>query len=445
MQNIHRKVCPYLGTVNRPLLDFDFEKQCSVSLVKDHVYCCLVCGKYFEGRGAGTHCYKHSMEYEHYMFIHLKNSKVYCLPDNYEVADASLSDIKRYLNPLNAGVFTDRYVTSLDKDPIFRKALDGQDYRVGLLGLNDLKKTDYINCVIQVMCRIQVLRNYLLLLDLSNDQKPDEVVLRLSDLMRKVFNTENFKGLVSPHEFTHAVIRVSRGQFKIGKQSDPGDFLLWLLRRLHAKLPYKEVGYTRQSLVTKLFQLEIETITSPPLSKEDNTKTVETVPSLLLNLEVPPPPVFANALDDNVIPHVQIFDLLEKYSGDKEILLPDGRLRHYRIKSLPEYLIMKHNRFSRNEFYVEKNPTIVTFPLKNLDLRTYLHPDSHGDHPMTRYSLVASITHTGKPEEGEFKVHIFHEVTGEWFECDHLRIQAVLPGDVAISPTYIQIWKQSSN
>ena len=31
------------------MLDFDFEKLCSVSLSHLNVYACLVCGKYFQG------------------------------------------------------------------------------------------------------------------------------------------------------------------------------------------------------------------------------------------------------------------------------------------------------------------------------------------------------------------------------------------------------------
>jgi U4/U6.U5 tri-snRNP-associated protein 2 len=44
-----RTTCPYLDTVNRSNLDFDFEKICSVSLSTVNVYACLVCGKYFQG------------------------------------------------------------------------------------------------------------------------------------------------------------------------------------------------------------------------------------------------------------------------------------------------------------------------------------------------------------------------------------------------------------
>ena len=42
--------CPYLDTIKRQVLDFDFEKLCSVSLSKINCYACLVCGKFFQGK-----------------------------------------------------------------------------------------------------------------------------------------------------------------------------------------------------------------------------------------------------------------------------------------------------------------------------------------------------------------------------------------------------------
>ena len=82
--------CPYLDTINRNLLDFDFEKLCSVSLSKINVYACLVCGKYFQGRGIKTHAYTHSVSADHHVFLNLETLKFYCLPDNYEIIDSSL-------------------------------------------------------------------------------------------------------------------------------------------------------------------------------------------------------------------------------------------------------------------------------------------------------------------------------------------------------------------
>lgn len=42
--------CPYLDTINRHALDFDFEKLCSVNMSNLNVYACLVTGKYFQGK-----------------------------------------------------------------------------------------------------------------------------------------------------------------------------------------------------------------------------------------------------------------------------------------------------------------------------------------------------------------------------------------------------------
>jgi len=80
------------------VLDFDFEKFCSVSLSNLNVYACLVCGKYYQGRGKKSHAYTHSLEAGHHVYINLRTEQVYCLPDGYEIDDPSLDDIRHVLN-----------------------------------------------------------------------------------------------------------------------------------------------------------------------------------------------------------------------------------------------------------------------------------------------------------------------------------------------------------
>jgi len=86
-----RYVCPYLDTVDRTVLDFDFEKVCSVTLSNVNVYACLVCGKYFQGpflvfphfksplsagKGPHTPAYAHALSTGHHVFMHLETLKV---------------------------------------------------------------------------------------------------------------------------------------------------------------------------------------------------------------------------------------------------------------------------------------------------------------------------------------------------------------------------------
>lgn len=67
----------YLDTIDRHMLDFDFEKVCSVSLSHLNVYACLTCGKYYQGRGKSSHAYFHSIDKDHHVFINLSTLKVH--------------------------------------------------------------------------------------------------------------------------------------------------------------------------------------------------------------------------------------------------------------------------------------------------------------------------------------------------------------------------------
>jgi ubiquitin C-terminal hydrolase len=59
---------------------------------------------------------------------------------------------------------------------------------------------------------------------------------------------------VSPHEFLQAVMVASKKRFRIGAQSDPVEFLSWLLNTLHVDL-----GGTKEpdsSIIDKCFQVK---------------------------------------------------------------------------------------------------------------------------------------------------------------------------------------------
>jgi U4/U6.U5 tri-snRNP-associated protein 2 len=43
--------------------------------------------------------------------------------------------------------------------------------------------------------------------------------------------------------------------------------------------------------------------------------------------------------------------------------------RKYRITRLPQFLVLHVKRFLNNRYFTEKNPTIVNFPVKNLELK----------------------------------------------------------------------------
>lgn len=145
--------CPYLDTIDRTSLDFDFSPHCSVTLDSSpHIYACLVCGKFFRGKGRQTPAYTHSVDAGHFVFLHLSNGSYWCLPDNYEIRhEPSLRDISLALHPC----FTAQQVAELDGQKELARDLFGRRYLPGFVGLNNLNKTDYLNCVVQALAHVR--------------------------------------------------------------------------------------------------------------------------------------------------------------------------------------------------------------------------------------------------------------------------------------------------
>ncbi|RYG43933.1 hypothetical protein EON67_12320, partial [archaeon] len=187
--------CPYLPTCRRALLDFDLDKRCSVTLSPHHVYACCVCGKYFSGRGQRTPAYMHALQAGHAVFLSLDSGRVYCLPDGYEVLDASLTDIKQALRP----VFTRERIAELDASSTLSTDVSGVNYLPGYVGLNNLKHTDAINVVVQALAHVTPLRDYFLLEE-NYAGVPSQLVQRFGQLMRKLWSPWAFKATVTPIE-----------------------------------------------------------------------------------------------------------------------------------------------------------------------------------------------------------------------------------------------------
>jgi U4/U6.U5 tri-snRNP-associated protein 2 len=148
--------CPYLDTVNRQMIDFDSEKLCSITLTNMNVYVCLVCGKYFQGRGKTTPLFTHSVQAGHFVFMNLHSGRVYCLPDDYEVVDTSLRDVQRCLSPR----YSLEEINALNRNTSLARDVHGVSYLPGFVGLNNLNSTDYINSLLHALAHVTPFRDY---------------------------------------------------------------------------------------------------------------------------------------------------------------------------------------------------------------------------------------------------------------------------------------------
>ncbi|CAN0023950.1 unnamed protein product [Ectocarpus sp. 12 AP-2014] len=527
-----RKKCPYLDTINRNVLDFDFEKLCSISLSNNNVYACLVCGKYFQGRGRNTHAYTHSVQNGHHVFINLRTCRVYCLPDSYEVVDSSLEDIKRALDPR----YSPEGIAALDKNTTLSRDQYGVAYLPGFVGLNNLKCTDFVNVVLHALAHVPPLRNFFVEPDNYKDSK-STLVHAFGEVVRRIWSPSNFKSAVSPHEFIQAVSYASKKRFRPGVQSEAIDFLAWLLNSLHQGL-----GGTRKagsSVVFQTFQglVEVETLTKKKATilddddeegggragnapgkagaaaaedelvgfdEADWDKKKAEVPFLHLTLDIPATPLFKDSQGGNIIPQIPLFKVLDKYNGENWTDVVKGGVltrKRYVLRRLPRYLIFHLARFTKNNFYVEKNPTIVNFPVKNLELKDWLRAEDPGlpkeedlagmsikqlkahlnkysisskecverrdleekvrdtliktvpELLATKYNLLANVCHDSPPGQGKegqtdplsagcYRAHVQNKATEQWYEVQDLHVQETMPQLIGLSESYIIIYER---
>jgi U4/U6.U5 tri-snRNP-associated protein 2 len=423
--------CPYLSTVNRLALDFDMPKVCSVTLSSAHVYACLVCGKYFAGRGKQSPAYTHAIQSEHAVFACMEDGRFYCLPEGYEVLDRSLDDIAFALLP----TFDEHAVRALDASAALSTDAHGRPYLPGLLGINDLHRTDAIAATVQALAHVGPLRDFML--DGARTRgSASLLVRRFGELIRRLWTPRALKCVVSPHDFVNAVSDASGRAFGVGKPAEAVEFTTWLLNTLHrdlvadaadasgsgaaagSKRPRSDASPPR-SIISDVFGGEVEVqLLSSELEDERARETVTKLrraaakvevdepatdadersaraarlnaaiaaaqpilpqvsrtPALMLSLDLPPAPLFRGGLEGGVvIPQVPVYALLSKFDGDTVTEALKGQYREtrtYRLLRLPAFLLLAAKRFTRNAFFTERNPTVLTFPTRNLEMRPY--------------------------------------------------------------------------
>lgn len=137
---------------------------------------------------------------------------------------------------------------------------------------------------------------------------------------------------------------------------------------------------------------------------------------LYLTLDLPTTPLFRDEMSENIIPQVPLSRLLAKFDGisEKEYkTYKDSFLKRFVITEFPKFLILFIKRFNQNTFFLEKNPTIVNFPIKNVDLAELLEPESRAAGKKANYDLIANIVHDGDPASGKgtYRIHIHHKVS----------------------------------
>ena len=76
----------------------------------------------------------------------------------------------------------------------------------------------------------------------------DPVLSKFGNFYKKLWNPKQFKGCISPHEVMQQMTDRSNKFYKIGKKSDPVNYLMWLLDNLTRSIKKEKLKFNPQSL-----------------------------------------------------------------------------------------------------------------------------------------------------------------------------------------------------
>ncbi|KAG7662195.1 RPN11 [[Candida] subhashii] len=401
------------SSINRKLLDFDFEKICSITLNSNNIYCCLKCGKFFNGRSISSPAYNHSIVNPgHSIYLNLSSHKVYELPEDKQWDNAnSIQDIIEYLDPK----YTKRDIELL---PRISFDLNDKKYLVGYIGLNNIKHNDYANVVIHLLAHIQPIRDFYLLFD-NNDSMASPLNNKLSLLIKKVWSPHLFKSHVAPYEFLNCVSEISKKKFTIdGKSISPKMFLTWLLNSLHSQLIKKERA--KSSELSDALQGRIKISTIPIVSQEIDSRIEYTT------IENKAKEVISKFWMNSYL-HVDLQDLLQKYNGVKQTQVGSKEVKTYTLLDpLPPYLIISYEKSD------DKRSCVVKFNPDSLDMGRYLYPVKDD----IKYRLVSTI----KKDDSNWAISLRMN-NDSWVSIKDLEVKSQSQELLFLDDNYIQVWQ----
>ena len=165
------------------------------------------------------------------------------------------------------------------------------------------------------------------------------------------------------------------------------------------------------------------------------------MPFKFLSLELPTANLFnRNDLQKKevAIHRVSLESLLSKFDGK---MTSNGA--RFQLPELPQYLMIHVKRFKANKFFLEKNNTVVEFPLRGLDMFPYSTGHKHGK--ATLFDLVASVVHVGSAmhnDSAQYLIQMLHPASGKWYAIRDLSIEEILPQTVLLSESYILCYER---
>ncbi|CAG9821183.1 unnamed protein product [Phaedon cochleariae] len=126
------------------------------------------------------------------------------------------------------------------------------------------------------------------------------------------------------------------------------------------------------------------------------------------------------------------------YSCEKCNKLRNG-IKFSKVLQLPEVLCIHLKRFRHELMFSSKISSAVSFPLKGLDMRPYLHSDCVSK--VSNYELFSVICHHGTAGGGHYTCFALN--SGQWYEFDDQCVTKVAADKVLTCEAYVLFYQKA--
>lgn len=324
----------------------------------------------------------------------------------------------------------------------------------GLNGLANLGNTCFLNSCLQILSHTYELNRFLDLKTYKNrlNKKPDSALLLEWDNLRQILWTEN--NVVNPIRFVKILHKVAEikgyDDFTGWNQNDVSELLIFLIDCFHNALS-REVDMVitgKPQNEKDIMALKCYETTKQMYSKDyseiwnlfygfqishiisvnsGETLSSKPEPYFILNLPIP---------DNNKSPTLlDCFDLyvrgeilegdnayLNEKTGNKEAVR-----KYISFWSLPNILVIDIKRFATNN---RKLQQLVTFPLENLDLSSYVTGYNNNSYI---YDLYGVCNHSGGLMGGHYTSFVKNS-NGKWYHFNDTSVSEVGINEQIITP-----------
>jgi len=321
----------------------------------------------------------------------------------------------------------------------------------GLTGLANLGNTCFINTCLQMLSNTYELNQFLDDEKYKNKlkNKHDSLLLLEWDNLRKLIWSQNC--VISPGKFVKTIQQVARIKgadlFTGYSQNDLPEFLLFLVDSFHNSIA-REVNMSVSGramndtdklavqcyeMVKKMFEREYSEIWNlfygihvSQLISLDNKEVLRSTPEPYFMIDLP---ILKESTLEDCFKHYVNGEILEGENAwyNETTGLKQDVQKRIIYWSMPTILVIDFKRFNERN---QKNQTLVSFPLDNLNLSEYVigyKKDSY------IYDLYGICNHSGNAYGGHYYAYI-KNANGKWYEFNDTQITEITNVEKLVTP-----------